>query len=414
MVRIEYGRFEDAVIVAKKVRSSKPRQEISAFLKWICFLINLAIFLAGLGVLSLGIYSFVKDPRSILGPEDILFNTSIVLFVLGGIVVIISLTGLFGALRENWTLLKISVWIGVLWFIVFVIAVMGVFFLFYSDTNDNFYINTMLDYAVKRYHTNTNIAEAMDYLQETMECCGIRSLAQGYRDWQLNEQFYCNTTNVYPERCGVPFSCCKRALLAEGTAGNANAASRSLNCWQNALKRRPHELETDLYVRGCLVPLKQTFERNAIIIASVVALIVIFGCLYVFMEYVLARQIEYQHYLLDREARRAQRRARREAREKERREKELAKQAVYSELDEVKVKGATPKEQKPKKRKESKENVRKVSQASHREATVLSEQKIKEREAQLRKKSKTRNGPTVPRVAEWVREQSDYVQKQKK
>ncbi|CAD5221777.1 unnamed protein product [Bursaphelenchus xylophilus] len=406
MVRIEYGRFEDAVISTR--RALKPRQEISAFLKWLCFLLNLIIFLIGLAILSLGIYSFIKDPRSVAGPEDILFNASIVLGILGIIIVIISLSGLFGALRENWTFLKISVWTGILWFVVFVIAVLGTFFIFYSDNSDNFYINTMLDYAVKRYHLNGNIADAMDYLQETMECCGIRSLAQGYRDWQLNEQFYCNETNIFPERCGVPFSCCKKAILAEGTAGNLNSASRSLNCWQNALKRRPHELEGDLYVRGCMVPLKQAFEKNAIIIASVVALIVIFGCLYVFMEYVLARQIEYQHYLLDREARRAQRRARREARERERRAKEQ-KGAAQGETEEAEVE-----DKKAKRRKESKETARKPSQASQKSPHTFGQQKIKDRGAQIRKKSKPSGPAVAPRVAEWVREQSDYMHKMKK
>lgn len=108
-----------------------------------------------------------------------------------------------------------------------------------------------------------------------MECCGIKSLAQGFRDWQLNEQFACNETNPFPERCGVPFSCCKKAVMSESLAGGL--ASRSVRCWQKALSRAPHELEAELNTRGCLVPLKQAFERSAIVIVAGLALVMVLG-----------------------------------------------------------------------------------------------------------------------------------------
>lgn len=141
------------------------------------------------------------------------------------------------------------------------------------------------------------MADFVDYVQESLECCGIRSLSQGYRDWDLSEQFHCNQSNLvanpFPERCGVPFSCCRKNQQPDlsGNAGNLYCirygcidssgslvpAMRSLQCWQNAQTKRPQELENDLYIRGCMTPLRQAFEAHAVLIGSTVAMILVPG-----------------------------------------------------------------------------------------------------------------------------------------
>lgn len=50
---------------------------------------------------------------------------------------------------------------------------------------------------------------------------------------------------------------------------------RSLECWQNALQKRPQELEHDIHTRGCLHPLKTVFETHAIHIGAAVAVVII-------------------------------------------------------------------------------------------------------------------------------------------
>ena len=130
---------------------------------------------------------------------------------------------------------------------ILVVAVTLVFFtLFYTDTTEVITIwssfkitifcfqglsaNWLLLYAVKNYHTNRNLAEIMDALQENvsnnifvinnyaifqLECCGVSSIAQGYRDWNMSYQFNCTTSNPQPEKCGVPFSCCRKSVISE-------------------------------------------------------------------------------------------------------------------------------------------------------------------------------------------------------
>uniref|UniRef100_A0AC34GU05 Tetraspanin n=1 Tax=Panagrolaimus sp. ES5 TaxID=591445 RepID=A0AC34GU05_9BILA len=148
----------------------------------------------------------------------------------------------------------------------------------------------------------------------SLECCGVSSMSQGFRDWQLNEQYNCNASNPYPEKCGVPYSCCRRSVISEA-AGSLNPlvpAMRSLQCWQNAQTKRTQDLETDIYVRGCLQPVRTLFESHAVHLGAIVAVFIIPVCFSVCLSHLLARQIDYQKYLLDREERQFKRRQNRE------------------------------------------------------------------------------------------------------
>ncbi|KJH40400.1 tetraspanin family protein [Dictyocaulus viviparus] len=269
--------------------------------------------LCGIGILALGVYLFIKDFGE-FKLLDIFLNPAILLGVIGSCVSIVSLIGSLGALRDNIFLLKAFAICVFLCYLVIVVATFGLFVLFYSDTTDGLSAHSVLVYAIKNYHTNRNLAEIVDSLQENLECCGVSSVAQGYRDWNLSYQFNCTTANPQPERCGVPFSCCRKSVISEA-AGLSNPllpAMRSLECWQNTLKKRPQDLEHDIYTRGCLQPLRTVFESHAIHIGLAVAVIVIPVCVLVCLTNVLARQIDHQRLLLEREARRHQKRIKRE------------------------------------------------------------------------------------------------------
>ncbi|RCN45123.1 hypothetical protein ANCCAN_08877 [Ancylostoma caninum] len=60
----------------------KPRQEISAVLKWIIFLTNFFVFLSGVGVFALGVYLFIKDFGDVK-LVDIILNPAILLGIIG-------------------------------------------------------------------------------------------------------------------------------------------------------------------------------------------------------------------------------------------------------------------------------------------------------------------------------------------
>ncbi len=131
--------------------------------------------------------------------------------------------------------------------------------LFYTDTAEGITAQSVFLHSIRKYHTNRNIADFVDYIQEQLECCGSAASA-GYRDWQLSEQFSCNQTNLNPERCGVPFSCCRRSVVSgQGSGGSLDplvGSIRSIQCWQNVQTKSEHDLEQDIYLRGCLQPMK--------------------------------------------------------------------------------------------------------------------------------------------------------------
>uniref|UniRef100_A0A914CTC9 Tetraspanin n=1 Tax=Acrobeloides nanus TaxID=290746 RepID=A0A914CTC9_9BILA len=197
----------------------------------------------------------------------------------------------------------------------FVVFLVGVTFLalgIYLCIKDPRPITEWLDVVLNP--SIMNLADFIDYTQEQLECCGASSVSQGFRDWQLSEQFNCNTSNPYPEKCGVPYSCCRKSVVSEA-AGSLNPllqSMRSLECWQNAQSKRIQDIEADIYVRGCLYPLRTLFESHAVHLGAVVAGIILPVCLAVCLSHLLARQIDYQRFLLEREARRYERRKRRE------------------------------------------------------------------------------------------------------
>ncbi|VDM50774.1 unnamed protein product [Toxocara canis] len=223
MPSVEYGRFglQPAAVSRRKQiqiqsepKKRKPRQEICAPLKWLCFIVNFLVFLIGVTCLALGVYLCVKDPRAIAEWADILLNPAVMLTIIGLAVCVVSLMGSVGALRDNITLLKTFALSVFFCYIVVVVSTFFLFILFYSDTTEGLSAHSILLYSIKKYHTNRNLADFVDYIQEQLECCGASSVSQGYRDWQLSEQFNCSSVNPYPEKCGVPFSCCKRSVVS--------------------------------------------------------------------------------------------------------------------------------------------------------------------------------------------------------
>lgn len=310
------------LLAMRRMVVEKPRQEICALLKWTCFLINFVLFLASVGCLALGLYLFFNDPRPVSELADFLLNPSVPIACIGLLSGIVTLLGMFGALRDNVVLLKLFSLCVFLAYALLVICTCLLFLMFYSDTtadSTGISAQSLLLHSIQRYQTNKNIADFMDYLQEQLECCGSTS----FRDWHLSEQFQCNASNPYPERCGVPFSCCRRSVVS-GTGGGSSSggasqkplapAIRSIQCWQNAQKKREQELDQDIHVGGCLQPLRALFDAHALHIGMAVLSVIVPVCFGVCLSQCLARQIDYQHFLLRREQRRIERRERREQR----------------------------------------------------------------------------------------------------
>ncbi|CAJ0570485.1 unnamed protein product, partial [Mesorhabditis spiculigera] len=162
---------------------------------------NFLFVWVGVSLLALGIYLHVKDPRPIIEWIDFVLNPALFLAVLGFLVTFISLVGALGALRDNISLLKIFAICVFFCYICIVVLTFGVFVLFFTDSTEGLSAHSIMMQSVKKYHSNRNLADFVDYIQEQMECCGVSSISAGYRDWAMSPQFNCTPTNPYPENC---------------------------------------------------------------------------------------------------------------------------------------------------------------------------------------------------------------------
>ncbi|CAJ0569253.1 unnamed protein product, partial [Mesorhabditis spiculigera] len=161
---------------------------------------NFLFVWVGVSLLALGIYLHVKDPRPIIEWIDFVLNPALFLAVLGFLVTFISLVGALGALRDNISLLKIFAICVFFCYICIVVLTFGVFVLFFTDSTEGLSAHSIMMQSVKKYHSNRNLADFVDYIQEQMECCGVSSISAGYRDWAMSPQFNCTPTNPYPEK----------------------------------------------------------------------------------------------------------------------------------------------------------------------------------------------------------------------
>ncbi|KFD71605.1 hypothetical protein M514_05319, partial [Trichuris suis] len=283
-------------------RWSKPRQEISCMLKYFLFFFNFIVWTVALIIISLGTYMYAKEFRPVREFADLALNPCVALMVLGSCVFAISFLGCAGSLRENICLLKIFSLCLFASYICLVIAGFLTFILFYSDSTSGVSLRTLLMVCVAKYHVNDNIKDVVDYIQSQLTCCGVT--AQGYRDWSSNALYNCTKTNLAPERCGVPHSCCKQDGLPENSVP-------SVVCGFGAQEKPVTELVKLIHSNGCLQQLQRAFEGNAVIMGAAIGAVILPVCLFVTLSNLLARQIAKQRYLLERQARREERHARR-------------------------------------------------------------------------------------------------------
>ena len=82
---------------------------------------------------------------------------------------------------------------------------------FIFPNNVSYFLKDILSKdPIMKYRDDTNLQNLIDVVQTTFKCCGISD--QGYKDWSRNIYFNCSDSNPSPERCAVPFSCCRNPM----------------------------------------------------------------------------------------------------------------------------------------------------------------------------------------------------------
>uniref|UniRef100_A0A8C0UKI6 Tetraspanin-15 n=1 Tax=Cyanistes caeruleus TaxID=156563 RepID=A0A8C0UKI6_CYACU len=202
----------------------------------------------GLLILSVGIYAEVERQRH-KTLEGIFLAPAVLLLLLGITVFLVSFVGMVGSLRDNRTLLRmVRVGLGLCLDLEFFPNFFG------SQMNEVFHSN--IQEGIRHYYDDLDFKNILDFVQEKFSCCG----GDEFRDWEVNRYHWCNGSGALA--CGVPHSCCVRAV------------SRVVNtlCGYRALDKERLELLGTIHVRGCIhavgLWLKDNFQATLAIVCS--------------------------------------------------------------------------------------------------------------------------------------------------
>ncbi|XP_022901718.1 CD151 antigen [Onthophagus taurus] len=213
--------------------------------KYAMFVTNLIIFLGGLVLVALGIWSITDKAfaNQLLGTN--LYSGSIyIMLTMGIIVCFISFLGYFGSIKEIRCLL-VAYFICV--FLIFVTMLIGgILGYVFRGKIETTLENAMLA-SLKHYGNNRAVTDAWDETQTRLQCCGVNS----YRDWDFK----------------TPDTCCRET-----------APGVRQSC-QDVTQHSP----IIMYTNGCLNITKKLVKEHAVIIGSagiIVACILILGMIF--------------------------------------------------------------------------------------------------------------------------------------
>lgn len=197
-------------------------------LKYMLFAFNFIIWVCGIAVLGVGIYSRIK-----LGNFDSILDDSTIpsaanLFIASGcFVMVLGFLGCCGAWKENKCLL-VSYAIALI--LIFVLEIAAGIYAYVKIDDVKASLKKGLSKAVQTtYNTGSTadkaVREAVDWFQENVECCGSGAPSDWTTSvWEKSE----NTTRKFPD------SCCQ--TVKTGCALNSNVTHWTKGCYEQGEK----------------------------------------------------------------------------------------------------------------------------------------------------------------------------------
>ncbi|CAG9831190.1 unnamed protein product [Diabrotica balteata] len=215
------------------------------FIKYSLFIVNFIIFLGGVIVVAIGIWTIVDKSfaNDLLG-TNLYAGAAYILLATGILVTFISCLGCWGSVKEVRCMLVIYF---IIIFLIFVTMLVGGILGYVFRGKIDQTIRLGMESSLRDYGQMKEITNAWDETQTRLKCCGI----YGYRDWQNN----------------IPTSCCK-------TTSNGNRVPCHSVIGNN---------EFTIYERGCLDVTKEYVKAHAVVIGTagvVVACLMILGMIF--------------------------------------------------------------------------------------------------------------------------------------
>ncbi|XP_037086364.1 CD151 antigen-like [Pollicipes pollicipes] len=229
------------------------------FLKYVLYMFNFVFMLSGLAVFGVAVWSLAAEPHYILLLATASFGTAAyVLMAAGLLVVITSVVGCLGALRESLPCLLTYTFVLLLIFLMESMA--GVLAYVYQVQLQMELAQHLNSTFTNKYGMQLAYTEAIDDMQQDFHCCG----ATYYTNWQYSRWL---DSEANAERRKVPDSCCKTVVELCG--------------------RRDHP--SNINPAGCVHQLDFVIQDHLVVVGAVgvgVSVVQIFGviiscCLFV-------------------------------------------------------------------------------------------------------------------------------------
>lgn len=172
--------------------------------RYIFFLFNLIIWILGIAVLGVGIWSRIEnDTWRDLISMDTITSAANLLIAAGVIVAILGFLGCCGAVKKVQTMLVIY---SILVFLIFVLEIAAGAYAYTKRDKVEKALTKGVQTGIKKNYGKADKASlgmtiAINWFQQKVKCCG----AAGPKDWRNTEWYSHNNTAHNP----VPTSCCK-------------------------------------------------------------------------------------------------------------------------------------------------------------------------------------------------------------
>ncbi|KAL1116122.1 hypothetical protein AAG570_005617 [Ranatra chinensis] len=197
------------------------------FMKYSMFISNFIIFVGGLTVFGIGIWTIMDKSfiNELLG-TNLFMGAVYIIIATGALVSLVAFFGCLGAIKEiKCMLLSYALFLLMILVVMLVGGILGYVF---RDKVRHTMEQEMYS-AIKLYPTNKDVRRAWDDTQEILQCCGVTS----YVDWRGN----------------VPISCCK------------DINGKKLNC-------KDFQTTLNVYTSGCLNVTEEFVKEHVSIIAA--------------------------------------------------------------------------------------------------------------------------------------------------
>ncbi|CAH8529049.1 unnamed protein product [Schistosoma intercalatum] len=175
------------------------------------------ILLIALALIGLGVFLLViRLPFVPVLLGEIAYLSHFLMFVVGGLLVVVCIIGFIGVSNGKSTLLLTFAWI--LFIILLIQFTTGILALCFSNILTEWLADRLMLTMQTLYFRDTDgVDAAVDHIQQKFKCCGSRS----YRDWTDSIfQNYSKRNEILPYPnypLVVPDSCCVRSIKSCGT-----------------------------------------------------------------------------------------------------------------------------------------------------------------------------------------------------